>query len=241
MKRYFNFGIRRTAKFLPLVLAVTLALLIGLAAALWGILSTNSQKDENKIYRVGVVGETQNEFFDFGVKTFNDIDQTRFSLEFLPMDEETAKKEMNRGEISAYLIFPDNFIENALLGDVRPMEFVATTKANSIATLIEKELVSSIATLVISSQQGSYGMYDAVYAQTGNKHSLAQTQLNTISLQYFELVLRRTDLIKVTELGVSGGLNYTHYYICSIILVFIALLGLPFAALYCRRDNSLAI
>ncbi len=237
MKRYFYLQLKRTARFFPCVLTITVVLVVGLSLILGAMINNYNQKDENQIFNIGITGDMENRLLKLGIEAFKSIDGTRFSLDFVEMSEEQAKDALATGKISAYVVLPDNFIENALNGVVVPIEFVTTVGANDVITMFKTEITRVVTDMVIASQKGTYGIGDALYengaANIANKH------IEKISIEYFDLILKRDKMSQVEELGVSGGLTTTEYYLCSILIVFIMIMGLPFVCLYCKKDNSL--
>ena len=239
MRKYFYLQLKRAFKFFPFILTVTVILFIGLSLILFGIVNANSEKMENKTFNIGVSGDFENKFLQFGINAFKTIDETRFSLDFLEMDEKEAKKALTNGDISAYVVLPHRFVEDALKGNVKPITFVTTTESNDIATMFKSEITTLITDMVVASQKGTYGIGDAL-SDNGHK-KIANKHVNAISIKYFDLVLSRNKMLSVEELGISSNLSTVEYYICSIIILFIMIMGLPFVFVYCSKDDSLSM
>ena len=239
MMKYFNIQLKKAVRFFPYLLLVTVVLFVGLALILGGILSSNSQKLENQTFNIGVSGDTENEFLQMGMAAFQTLDETRFSLAFIEMGESEAQDALASGDISAYIVLPENFVESAIAGKIDPIEFVTTAELSDIKTVFKNEITRAVTGFVVASQKGTYGIHDALsdngYRQLANKH------LTPVSIEYVDLILKRDKTLTVDELGISSGLTTAEYYICSIAILFIMLAGLPFACICCKKDNALSV
>jgi ABC-2 type transport system permease protein len=136
-------------------------------------------------------------------------------------------------------VIPENFVEKALYGDIMPIQFVTTTQSDNVVSLLKTEIAKMITDMVVASQQGAYGVGNAL-SDSQYPH-LADGHMEAISIRYVDLVLRRNQPVQVEELGVAGGLTTVEYYLCSFLVLFIMLMGLPFVFLYCRKDNALCV
>lgn len=238
MKKYLFLQLKRAGGIFPFVLGVTLVLLLGVSVVLGAMLQSNEEREDNKKINIGVSGDLDNDFLKLGLGAFQAFDDTKYTLELIQYSEEEAERALERGEVLAYIVIPDEFMENALGGEIEPVRFVTTAAANDIVTMLKNEILSVVTDMVVAAQQGSYGLYDVVLDKTGD-HSLAGKTDDEAAIGYFELIINRNDLLKVEEVGVGANLTTSNYYICSMLIFFLLLMGLPYAALYCRRDNSL--
>lgn len=237
MKRYLYLQFKKVLKLLPFVLAVTLILTAFLGVIFGGIINDSIKKRQT--FNVAISGDRDNNYLKIGLAAFETLDEIRFSLNILDLDEEDAKKALYRGEISAYVVLPENFIEKALVGEIEPVKYVTSAGAQNIAALFKNEVTTLITDMVIASQKGVYGLYSAL-EETGDLSS-AEHQMTKLSIEYVNLVLNRSKMIKVEELGISDGLSLGQYYVCGIFILIIMLMCLPLAPLYIKRDNSLCV
>ncbi len=235
--KYFNIQLKRAARFFPYLLLITLVLFVGLALIFHAVLSADAQKLEKQSFRIAVSGDTENELLQMGMAAFQSLDETRFSISFIEMPEADAKKALSAGDISAYIVVPKGFVENAMAGKVTPITFVTTAAANDITTMFKNEITRMVTDMVVAAQKGSYGIYDALKGN-GNSAS-ANKHLSQVSIEYLVLVLDRHEMLAVEELGISNGLDTATYYVCSIAILFMMLVGIPFACLYCKKDAAL--
>ncbi len=237
MKKYFFLQLKRTFKVFPFVLTVTLIMFLSLALILGGMLYTYSNSEENSKFNIGIAGDTDNDYLKWGMTALQTLDDTKFSIEFLMLDEESAKKKLSNGDISAYVVLPEDFIEKALSGNVEPIRYVTTPGSTGIISMFKNEVTQLVTDLVIQSEKGAYGIDSAI---RGNGMSdPTYKYLNQLSLEYVGLILDRGELIEVDELGVTDGLSTAEYYICGITILFLMFTGLPYVTVNIKKDRSL--
>ena len=224
-------------KFLPFVLIVTLVLTIGLSAAATGMISIFSNEEEKQSVNIGISGDTDNEYIKWGMSALQNLDETRFYINLINMEEADAKKALQKGDITAYVVFPEDFVQNALHGDVDKVRFVTTNGINDIITLLQNELTQIITRIMVYSEKGVYGLSDAIYENTENINRWDYATM--LSIEYIDLIIHRSDVYKVQELGFSAGLELQDYFICGISLLLLCLMGLPYAVLFVKKDHSL--
>ena len=239
MKQYLFLQFKRVFRYLPYVLGVSILLFFATAAALEGLLSANEQKLEYRKVNIGVTGSIEDPLLQLGLTAMKTFDDSKFSIELLPYEEHEAKEALAKGEISAYVVMPEDFVNKALYGQVERIRFVTTTETTDIITLFKNEVLKLVTQMVVDAQKGTYGIGEALshngYGELANKH------INLISWEYVDLALNRGDGVELQELGVEYALSTTEYYLCSLLIFFLLLMGLPFASLYCRRDPSMSV
>ena len=239
MKKYLFLQFKRVFRYFPYVLGLSILLFFATVAALAGLLSANEQKLEHRKVHVGVTGNIDDPLLQLGLNALKTFDDSKFSIELLPYEENEAKDALTKGEISAYIVMPEDFVNKALYGQVERIRFVTTTETTDIITLFKNEILELVTQIVVDVQKGTYGIGEALsqngYSELANKH------INLISWEYVDLALNRGDGVELRELGVEHALSTAEYYVCSLGIFFLLLMGLPFASLFCRRDPSLSV
>ena len=237
MKKFLFLQLKRMMKFMPLVLTVTLCLLIGLSVFLTGIVGAFTNSEEKQPITLGITGDTDNDFMKLGITAMETLDDTRYSIIFKEMSLEEAENAMNAGTISAYVIFPENFIEKAVSGEVELVEFVTSTGADNLATLFKNEICKVITDMMIYCEKGTYGLDDAMDGNGLNDKSYDAVM--ELSMVYLTTILHRSGVYEVTEVGFSGGLNMINYFVCGITVLLLFMMGLPYAIIYVKKDYAL--
>ena len=235
MKNYLLLQFKRILKILPFVLIVTLCLLLGLSVFLSGIIDHFREGGSNHPITVAITGDTDNDYMQIGMGAMKTLEATHLAI--VEMSESEAEYAMNTGEIQAYVIFPEDFIDKALKGEIDPVKFVTTTGSDDITTLLKNEISRLITDMVIYAEKGTYGLEDAMY-DNGLKSEAYETVL-AISAAYATQVLTRDNIYEVTELGISNGLNLVNYFVCGISVLLLFMMGLPYAIIHIKKDYSL--
>ncbi len=237
MNNYLFLQFKRVLKLFPLFLLVSAIFFTGLSAVYIAFVNMDANKEDNQKFKVGIVGEPGEEYLDMGMAAMQSMDSTRFAIELVVLDEEEATKKLQNGDISAYAVFPEGFIDDALDGVINPIRFVTTSSSTNLISMFKDEITSVITNILTQSQSGSYGVYDAL-KENGNK-KMASKHLNKISMEYVDIILSRSNVYKVQELGVGDGVQLPRYLFCSFTVLYVCIMVLPFAHLYIKKDNSL--
>ena len=236
MKKYFYLQIKRVIKIFPHILAVAIAMLVGLTAILFGVLTMFDNREDNKHYTVAIAGDTDNDYISWGIAALQMADETGFSIDFVEMTESEAHKELKKGNIVAYVVLPEDFVEKAIYGDVESITYVTSAGMEGIASIFKKEITAFVTDVVVYSQKGIYGIEEALVANGMGDE--AYKHVYKISLDYIDLIIDRNELYSVNELGVADGLSTPEYYICSIFVILFVLIGIPFSVIYIKRDYA---
>ena len=238
MNNYLFLQFKRVLKLFPLFLLISAIFFTGLSAVYIAFVNMDANKEDNKKFKVGIVGEPGEEYLDMGMAAMQSMDSTRFAIELVVIDnEDEAPRKLQNGEISAYAVFPEGFIDDALDGDINPIRFVTTSSSTNLISMFKDEITTVITNIMTHSQSGSYGVYDALKANGHKK--MASKQLNKISIEYVDVILNRSNVYEVQELGVGDGVKLPQYLFCSFTVLYVCIMVLPFAHLYIKKDNSL--
>lgn len=238
MRSYFFLQCKRIKKILPLILGITLALF--LAVGLLLALLPQGEEQAPARFRIGITGDTKNEFIALGVGAFQTFDSSRFTIEFEMMEQEQAQEEFAKGRISAYVILPENFIEKALHGTLDPIQYVTGSGESGLVPIFKYEITEAITDLLIYSEKGTYG-FAAVGEELGMRPEEISRRMDEISLEYVAMIIHRADVYTVETVGVAEGDSLIDYYIGGLSVFLLMLMGLPFAVVMIRKDASLSL
>lgn len=236
MGNYFLLQCKRIARFLPGALLAMLVLLGGLLTVFSVMVRQDTQAPENQKFQVGLVGTAGDTMVQMGLAALKNFDSTQLSMEIVEMTEPEARSALEKGTIGAYIVIPDNFVDEAMSGRILPLKFVSTTGAASVVSVFKEEVTQVISLLLLESQRGVYGMQGAMKAQDiGGRGK----KMDALALTYVEYVLTRDRTYSLQELGISDDLGLEDYLLCGLLVLFLMLACLPFAPLMIRRDLSL--
>ena len=234
MNNYINLQFKRFLKLFPFVLVLSTILFIGLVVVFSGFMTMNEQNPENKMFQIGICGDIDNNLFKIGKKALETIDSSRFTLSLTEMDEETARKSLEKGTISAYVVFPKDFISLALKGEIKPIEYVTSAGSYGVTSIVKDELTKSIELLLSQSQKGVFGLENLLIENEIENNSI--NHIDKLNLRYIDFILNRSNMYKTTELGISNGLSLPEYLLCGIGILFFLIIGLPYALVLVKKD-----
>ncbi len=201
-----------------------------------GIINIFTSQENNR-FKIAITGDTNNPYLEWGMVAMSTIDESRFSMEFIEMTEEDAEKSLATGKISAYVVLPENFVENAMVGKVDPIKYVTTAGASGIVSMFKNEMTQIATNMVVYSQKGTYGIGDALIDNgLGDE---ADQNIFQISIEYVDLIFHRSELYTLEELGIASGLSMTEYFFCGISILLLMFMGLPYVTVYIKKDYSL--
>ena len=237
MRKYFGLQLKLAARQFPFVLAVTVALVVGICVILSGLMDVLYNDDAPKQYTVGITGDTDDTYLQWGLTALQSMDADRFSFVLQEMPEDAAQRALEKGEIAAYAIFPQDFMEKALMGEMTPITYVTSAGMQGAADLLKKEITQMITDIVVQSQKGAFGL-EAVMRDRQLEQGMYD-HMTALSLRYTDLIFHRDALYTVEELGISDSLSTRDYYLCACIVILLVLTGIPFATVYIRKDYAM--
>jgi len=236
MGSYFLMQCKRIARYLPGAFLAMLVLLGGLLAVFSMMVRQDAIAPENQKFQVGMVGTAGDTMVQMGLAALKSFDSSQMSMEIVEMTEPEARAALEKGAIGAYIVIPEDFVDEAMTGHILPLKFVSTTGAASVVSVFKEEVTDVISVLLLESQRGVYGMQGAMKAQDiGGRGK----KMDALALTYVEYVLTRDHTYSLQELGISDALGFADYLLCGLFVLFLMLACLPFAPLMIRRDMAL--
>lgn len=234
--RYIYVYAKRIMKICPVVIIGTVILC---AAILFGtgMLLNNSNSSTKKI-EIGVVGELDNSFFQSGISALESLDSSRYIIDLEQMEEDKAREKLRDGELTAYIIIPDGFVEAVIYGDNdKVIEYVCEQGQAGLMGNVMEELIDSFSRYIIESQSGVYAVLKA--AVELRKRELSDKELLGINARYIGTVLSRDKMCEVETIGVGHNLSLTAYYFCGLLTVILMLCGINSCTYFVGRSKEL--
>lgn len=237
MKKYFLLQLKRAARFLAWGLCVVLVL-FGCMSLVYNAMvmaETSADETENSRIQIAVVGTGQSIFLQWGLAAMQ-FDSTAMSLELVAMDEDEAIDALMRGEIAAYFVFPENFVDDAMYGDVHKLRFVSTVGATGLVSIVKDEIVSIADDILVACENGSYGVGVAV-EENGSPETYGK-HVNDLALEYVDFLVDRSKMYRIVNVP-QNSIPFDRYMLGGLTVLMLMLSALPFAPLYIRSDQSL--
>ena len=236
MKKYFIVQLKRLLRILPPIVLVA-ALLFGCVIVAYGAMkSLDEDTGKTTRFQVGIVGTAGDTYLQLGLKALESLDSSRFAIELVEMEEDDAQSAMRQGNISAFIVIPDGFLDAALRGEIIPLKFVCSSTSLSLVTMLKDELTRVIEILLLEAQKGTYGAWYAMEANGLDGDAL----IDDISIEYAEFVFSRSNVYRTSYLTVFDGLGTDGYLISGFCVILFMLICLTFAPVMIRRDYALS-
>ncbi|SHJ27699.1 ABC transporter permease [Pseudobutyrivibrio xylanivorans] len=223
---YFIVQLKRVLKLLPGILIMTVVVGLVVGAIGYAVVNSDSYKDQQMRYKLGIVGDNQDDMLTMCVNLLENNDDSRFMLDIIQFDdEELARAALRNGEVSAYVLITDKFVNslNALSNDIS-LEYFATSGQRGITGVMMDELADIASELVVSSEKGLLALEEEM-RNAGFPSEAINPQIDQLLLLYVGAMLARGDMAEFSELGLANGLTTPEYYSISLSLFFLLLMS----------------
>ena len=154
--KYFLLQTKKLLRALPVILVVSF-LLLSIMLAVLSQFSAFFKSEQESRFKIAVAGKPESRFFSLGMAALKTLDSSRFSIDIEFSSEEKAKKQLLGGEISAYLVIPDNFIKSMRKGKIVPVTYYTTASTIDISGLMRDEITNVISAILKETQKGVFG------------------------------------------------------------------------------------
>jgi len=235
--KYFFLQWKRFLRILPGVLCVVLALLVALGSAFVLISRPVDDTQSDQKLQLALCGSTDHPFLQMGLKALSAFDSTRHSMMILEMDEEAAAKALRAGTIAAYVVIPEDFMDEAMGGHILPLRFVSVSGAADIVAVFKQEITTMVSVLLVNAQKGVFGLMDAIRAYEMPYH---QGVVDSLAIEYVEYVLTRDNAYASQSLQLPGVLSFSEMLLCGLGVLFLMLVCLPYVPLLIRQNSPLS-
>ena len=235
---YFRLQLKRFFKLMPVILLLS-ALLLGIVGMAFVGLFAESESDEQKsLVNIGIVGDSEDSYLGMALTALQN-DTSRFSLAIRTMEEESAAAEMlRRGELVAYLVLPDDFIGEAIRGNVHKITCVTSSGASDFGTRITSELMRTVTEMVAYSQKAVFGFQRAAQ-DYGLPDSQVWSMGDEVALEVIDLIIEREAAYQVEEIGDSGMKTVRDPLACGMIVLMLMLWGITCCTIFAARNGTL--
>ena len=239
MKQFFTYlalQCKRALRFLPFITSLTLLTCLGIGLIGGAAIQSDNNAESNQKLSVAIVGDTDGDYARFGLNAIKAFDSSRFTVELLELEEKEAREKLDRNEIIAYVVIPENFIDRAIRGDVQSVTYVSSGHAVGIANVFKQEISTLIARIVLDSQKGTYGLQGLL-----RSHHISGigTHVNAISIRYFSTILNRNMIIQEEVIGVSDSLSFAGYITSGLLVLLFLLMGISCCPMFAKKDLSM--
>lgn len=235
--QYIGVQSKRVWKLIPALQLEMLLLGLCLGAGALLFLKNGEHAKEQARFEVGVTGNTDDTYLDFGIQTIQSLDPSRLMVDFQTLSEEEAHRALEDHKLSCYIRVPDGLVESLVYGRNDRRVEIVTANADGIFASLAAELADIVSTLCQSSQSAVFGMQGVLYRQGMADRVGGCT--DALDLRFFEVVLDRTELCGQEVLGIWDGISTIGYYLCGLSVFFLTLSGIAGSPLFAHRNREL--
>lgn len=223
---------------MPAVFLVTMILAASVALIAKGLLADKLSEDNRQKVEVGICGDIADSYLGIGVTAVQQLDSSRFAINFHTLEEEEAREMLLDGELTAYLVVPEGFVDSVVSGENFSVPYYTSNSQMGLGTMLMNELANIISELITKSQSAIYGMQNL--CNEYEKYDIYWDATNELNLEYIDIILSRQLLFEVETLGVSNSLSLQGYYICGFAVLFFMIFAINGCPIFVRKDMSLA-
>lgn len=233
---YLKVEMKRVFRTFPVIFVITLFLAVGIGLLVLIQLKAKEEEPGRQKVIIGIVGDMNDSYLGFGIYALENMDSSRYTIRFVPLSEEAAKKQLQYGEISAYLKIPEGFVDSIVTGENLPVTFVSGGSQGGIGTELIREMADAVSEIITESQTGIYTQHD-IYL----KYDLAEFLLDgetRLNLTYFNKIFEREGMYQVHTVEGDNDLSWQAHYICAAFIIFFMLWGMNGGALLVKQDMA---
>ena len=236
---YFRLQLKRFFKLMPVVLLLS-ALLLGAAGlAFFGLFNDSESDEQNSLVNIGIVGDKDGSYMGMALDALQNLDSSRFSLATkLVGTEEEAADMLRRGELVAYIVLGDDFIGEAIRGNVQKIACVTSGGAVDFGTRITGELMRTVTKMVEYAQKAVFGFQNAALS-AGIEKNRVYHMGDEVALEVIGVILNREKAFVIEEIGTSGTDDLSDPLICGMLVLVLMLWGITCCTIFSSRNRTL--
>ena len=221
--QYLYVELKKTIGMFPRMLlqAILLMILIG-AIAFCGVKAM--EKEPLAVgARIGVVVREENTVTKMALRYVENMESVSQICDFVQVPEEEGFRLLERREIAALVILPEQLVEGIMNGQNPAVDVIFPQNAQLEAMLF-RELTESGAGLLRVAQAQIYGAADtAVEYGLTDRLSVMETEIDSYNLAF---ALDRLAMYDEETVSATGQMSVLQYYAASGIVLFILLSGM---------------
>ena len=235
-RKYFGLLFQRIKRIFPTVFVITFILLSLILIFCSAVLNKyNNSSDKQKV-KIGLVGNVDGSYMDIGFTAVKNLDASRYTVEFIEMNEDVAKKQTLNGSIVGYIKIPDGLISSVEVGDDVKVEFITKNNTSSFGAYIINEIAHIGSDIVMQTQSAVFTVGD-IAVEKGRSDDVEL--MDNLSVKYILQALNRSNIAEVVNLGISDRLSIGGYYLCGMIILFLMLWGISCCEYLFKNDFTL--
>lgn len=214
-----------------LIMILTISL-VGLIA--WGMIGIFSAKSLT-LAKIGVVIPEEESLTQYVTGFIESMDSIRSVCEFEYMDEESAVKGFENGELQAVVVIPEGFFHDVQVGYNPPATLYFPEDPGIIGSTFKEVVISGVSFLQ-TAEAGVYSAIDTAYAYEADM-SIADIG-NTLAIKYVAEVLGRDKHFVNTVVSPLGEMTILQYYLLSGTVIVLMFSGISYSFMYNKTSKT---
>ncbi len=234
---YFALLFKKFARALPALLAISMVLLV--CAAFGVSFYQRSENEKNTKIEIAIVGDPEDSYLSIGMAALKNFDSSRFAISILMMDAEEAERALLEGDLTAYIVVPENFVINAFYGDVGKLKYITKHGSAMMGDFIKEEVLDVISVILVESQRGVYASGELAENLIPGRKYGEVTDL--AALEYVNLILARNKIFETEIIENVDGIGMIPSIFCGAVIFVLMLFGIGASKMLSGRDDSLSM
>lgn len=231
---YFYLELKKSLK---VMMHSVLSMIILVMLVIGGIFLLGYTMFQSQIFQtitVGIVIPDEAAELEMISHFISSMDSVKSICDFSYMDQNTAQKELESGEIQAVITLPESLYQDIYTGQSAEVT-VYFPENTSLATETFRQVLYDGVKMIQTAEAGVFASREVseLYEADMNIYEVAQL----ISFSYIQHAFERGDIFSETVLLPFGEMDLKQYYVASGLSILLLMSGILFSYLYSRQDR----
>lgn len=232
---YFRMELKRMFRSFPGIFLGSLLLITLLAGIFWLCHQSTQTPAQKKTVSVGIVAKEGEPFIDWMIETVSQMENTKYSCDFLRLTEKKAKQQMEQGKINIVFLIPENYIFSIIHGENKHITIRFSKGQTTIVSFLLKELCTAASSFILNSEASIYTMQD--YYKEHQLPRLSKDELS-LNIAYIKEIAKLNDGIRLEEVALPTSYSTSSTYLLSGIVLFFFLWGIAYGNLLTSQNHA---
>lgn len=212
--------------------AVILAVIVGMIV--FGAYRSEKRNGEQKTVTIGYTAQ-DDALTQLAVSYIQNMESVQGWCSFVPMTQQEGKQALEKGEIAALLVLPEQVVEGIMDGSNEPARLYLPEVGKPLGLAFE-ELADAGIGMLQTAQAEIYTTMDVVML-TGADANVLSSLYDEINRYNLNMVMNREQLFKKSEISRTGNEGAVVYYSSALLTLYMLLAGL-FLVKYGKRSQE---
>ena len=216
MRIFFTYLYMELKKSFRILRKTVLFSFMGIVLLFMGIILIESglrDKESLELIDVAIVIPEEESLLKMGAQYLASMDSIESICDFIYTDEKNAMEKLEKNEIQAVIVFPENFYEDVYHGVNTPAD-VYFSEDSDLNVQLFSELVSDGISMLQISEAGVYSVLDVTRE---DRPAMKRSKIGDfVADKYISSILSRGKIFDTYVTSAYGKIDYTEYYYASL-------------------------